>query len=67
MVQIGNGRVRVDILQERMRQAMLERDDKSVFVRADGAVTIRISSRHGQAEGSRRREGRLMTDRESRW
>ena len=29
----------LDILQERMKQAMLERTDKSVFVRADGAVS----------------------------
>jgi biopolymer transport protein TolR len=38
IVQINNDEVRVDILQERMKQAMLERDDKSVFVRADGSV-----------------------------
>ena len=38
IVQINNDELRVDILPERMRQAMLERDDKSVFVRADGSV-----------------------------
>jgi biopolymer transport protein TolR len=38
IVQINNDEVRVDILQERMKQAMLERTDKSVFVRADGSV-----------------------------
>jgi len=38
VVQINNDEVRVDILQERMKQAMLERQDKSVFVRADGTV-----------------------------
>jgi len=38
VVQINNDEVRVDILQERMKQAMLEHDDKSVFVRADGSV-----------------------------
>jgi biopolymer transport protein ExbD len=38
IVQINNDDVRVDILQERMKQAMLERTDHSVFVRADGAV-----------------------------
>jgi TolR protein len=38
VVQINNDEVRVDILQERMKQAMLARDDKSVFVRADGTV-----------------------------
>ena len=30
----------VDILQERLRQALLRRDDKSVFVRADGAASM---------------------------
>jgi biopolymer transport protein TolR len=39
IVQINNDDVRVDILQERMKQAMLERTDHSVFVRADGSVT----------------------------
>jgi len=39
IVQINNDDVRVDILQERMKQAMLERSDHSVFVRADGAVS----------------------------
>jgi len=38
VVQINDDEVRVDILQERMKQAMLARDDKSVFVRADGTV-----------------------------
>jgi biopolymer transport protein ExbD len=37
-VQIGNDRIRVDILAERARQTLLGRDDKSLFVRADGAV-----------------------------
>ena len=40
IVQIGSDEIRVDILQERIRQAMLERDDKSVFVRADAGVTM---------------------------
>ena len=40
IVQIGNDEVRVEILQERMKQAMLERADKSVFVRADAGVTM---------------------------
>jgi biopolymer transport protein ExbD len=39
VVQIGNDQVRVQILVERMRQAMLARTDKSVMVRADGSVT----------------------------
>ena len=38
IVQINNDEVRVDILQERVKQAMMERDEKSVFVRADGSV-----------------------------
>jgi biopolymer transport protein TolR len=38
VVQINKDEVRVDILQERMKQAILEREDKSVFVRADGSV-----------------------------
>jgi biopolymer transport protein TolR len=40
VLQIGNDEVRVEILQERMKQAMLEREDKSVFVRSDAAVTM---------------------------
>jgi biopolymer transport protein TolR len=38
VVQINNDEVRVDILQERVKQAIMEREDKSVFVRADGTV-----------------------------
>ncbi|HYT76274.1 MAG TPA: biopolymer transporter ExbD, partial [Vicinamibacterales bacterium] len=41
VVQIGNDTIRVDILPERVRQALLERQDKSLFVRADGAVAYR--------------------------
>jgi biopolymer transport protein TolR len=40
IVQINNDEVRVEILQERMKQAMLETPDKSVFVRSDGGVTV---------------------------
>ncbi|PYR90012.1 MAG: protein TolR [Acidobacteria bacterium] len=40
IVQIGNDEVRVEILQERMKQMMLEHSDKSVFVRSDAAVTM---------------------------
>jgi biopolymer transport protein ExbD len=39
VVQIGNEDVRVDILHERVRQAVLGRDDKSLFLRTDAAVT----------------------------
>jgi biopolymer transport protein TolR len=40
-VQIGEDVIPVDILQERVKQALLERDDKSLFVRADGAVAYK--------------------------
>ena len=40
ILQINEDEIRVDILKERMKQALMERDDKSVFVRADGAVTV---------------------------
>src|SRR3954471_14925131 len=38
-VQINDEDVRVDILQERMKQALLQRQEKNVFVRADASVT----------------------------
>jgi biopolymer transport protein TolR len=38
VVQINSDEVHVNILQERVKQALLEREDKSVFVRADGLV-----------------------------
>jgi biopolymer transport protein TolR len=41
IVQIGNDEIRIDILPERVRQAMLERDEKSLFVRADGGVAYK--------------------------
>jgi biopolymer transport protein ExbD len=41
VVQIGNDQVPVKILAERMRQALLDRTDKSVFVRADGTVAYK--------------------------
>jgi biopolymer transport protein TolR len=40
VVQIGEDEIRVDILHERVRQAVLERDDKSVFLRGDGGVSL---------------------------
>ncbi len=40
VVQLDKREVRIDILHELVRQAMLTRDDKSVFIRADGAVTF---------------------------
>ncbi len=39
-VQINNDSVRIDILQERMKQTLMGQDDKSVFVRADAGVTM---------------------------
>ena len=40
IVQIGEDDVRVDILHERVRQAILPREDKSLFLRADASVTM---------------------------
>jgi len=39
-VQVGKDDVRIDFLGERVHQALLARQDKSVFIRADGAVTV---------------------------
>jgi len=39
-VQINNDPVRIEILQERMKQTLMEQTDKSVFVRADAGVTM---------------------------
>jgi biopolymer transport protein TolR len=40
VVQLDKDEFRVDLLHERVRQALLTREDKSVFVRADGAASI---------------------------
>jgi biopolymer transport protein ExbD len=40
VVYIGEDPVRVDILDERIRQAMLTRPDKEVFLRGDGGVRL---------------------------
>ena len=40
-VQIGNDTIGVDILAERAKQTLLGRDDKSLFVRADGSVAYK--------------------------
>jgi len=37
-VQIGDDSIPVDILEERVKQALLETTDKSLFVRGDGDV-----------------------------
>ncbi len=39
-VQLDKDTVPIDFLPERVRQTMLTRDDKSVFIRADGAATV---------------------------
>jgi biopolymer transport protein ExbD len=39
-VQIGEEPVRLELLHERVRQALLPREDKSLFVRAEGTVTF---------------------------
>jgi biopolymer transport protein TolR len=39
-VQLDKDAVRIDFLQERLRQAILSRDDKSVFIRADAAASV---------------------------
>ena len=39
-VQLDDERVRVDRLAERIRQSMLTRSDKEVFLRGDGGVTL---------------------------
>jgi biopolymer transport protein TolR len=41
MVQLDKEDIRVDVLPERVRQALLERTDKSLFVRGDGSVTYK--------------------------
>ena len=40
VVQLDKDEFRVDLLAERARQKLLMREDKSVFVRADGAASI---------------------------
>jgi len=40
VVQVDKKEVRVDILHELVRQALLMRDEKSVFIRADGAASV---------------------------
>jgi biopolymer transport protein TolR len=40
VVQIDKDEVRIDILHERLRQALLARNERSVFIRADAAATM---------------------------
>jgi biopolymer transport protein ExbD len=39
-VQLDKDSLKVDFLNERVRQAILTRDDKSVFIRADASATV---------------------------
>ena len=40
IVQVDKKEVRIDIMHELVRQALLTRDDKSVYIRADGAASV---------------------------
>ena len=40
LVQIGNESIRLEVLAERIRQRVQQRDDKQVFLRSDGQVTM---------------------------
>ena len=40
VVQVDKEEVQVEIMHERVRQALLTRDDKSVYIRADGAASV---------------------------
>jgi biopolymer transport protein ExbD len=40
VVQLDKKEVKIDILHELVRQALLTRDDKSVFIRADAAASV---------------------------
>src|SRR4051794_8517221 len=40
-VQIGDDTIAVDLLPERVKQALLERTDKSLYLRGDGAVAFK--------------------------
>jgi biopolymer transport protein ExbD len=39
-VQLDDERIRVDVLAERIRQAMLTREERDVYLRGDGTVTL---------------------------
>jgi biopolymer transport protein ExbD len=40
LVQLGNESVRLEVLAERIRQRLERRDDKQIFLRSDGQVTM---------------------------
>ena len=44
-VQLDEEFIRVDVLGERMRQTLQGKSDKSVYLRADGAVTVQETDR----------------------
>ena len=59
-VQLDKDTVRIDFLQERVRQAILARDDKSVFIRADAAASVQdLATVMDKLKAARRRKGRL--------
>src|SRR3954452_16544838 len=58
-VQVDKDAVRIDFLGERVRQALLTREDKSVFIRADGAVTVQdMAAVWDQTKDGRAEKGR---------
>ena len=60
-VQIGDDPVRFEVLSERVRQAILPREDKSLLIRMDAAVSAQdIYTRDRRAEARRRRESWLV-------
>jgi biopolymer transport protein TolR len=40
VVQLGDDDIRIDILHERVRQLLVAREDKSVFIRPDAAASV---------------------------
>ena len=59
IVPIGDDDVRVDILHERVRQAILPREDKSLFLRMDATRDgAEHDGRDGSAEAGGRRQDR---------
>jgi biopolymer transport protein ExbD len=40
IVQLGDERIRIDVLAERVRQALVSRTDRQVFLRGDGGVVL---------------------------
>ncbi len=42
VVQLGNESIRIDVLEERIRQVMRTRENKQVYLRSDGQVTMQL-------------------------